>query len=92
MFEKLIQVGIVTGELGRVMESYINIYDIAPWYVINFSPKNVDSMTLYGREQDYSMKLAVCPIGTVRFEYIEPITESIYSDFFKYKRFYNVII
>lgn len=27
------------------------------------------------------MNVAVCPIGNTRFEYIEPISESIYSDF-----------
>jgi len=36
------------------------------------------------------MNVAVCPIGDVRFEYIEPITKSIFSDFYD-DYFENVI-
>lgn len=82
MFNNLIQVGIVTREINRVLDNFTGIYSTGPWYVIRFSPENVESMTLYGKNQDYSMNIAVCPIGDVRFEYIEPITPSIYSDFY----------
>ena len=83
LFTKLIQVGMVTRNISKVIECFTDVYNIGPWYVIKFSPENVDSMTLYGKKQAYSMDLAVCPIGDVRFEYIEPITSSIYSDFYK---------
>jgi hypothetical protein len=82
MFNKLIQVGIVTREIDRILKSFLSIYKVGPWYVIRFSPENVESMTHYGRKQDYSMDITVCPIGDVRFEYIGPITSSIYSDFY----------
>ena len=82
MFKKLIQVGFITKELKRVLDSYINIYNIGPWYLLKFCPGNVKSMTVYGKKQGYEMNVAVCPIGDVRFEYIEPITKSIFTDFY----------
>ena len=82
MFEKLIQVGFVTRELERILDNYINIYNIGPWYLLKFCPENVKSMTVYGKKKGYEMNVAVCPIGDVRFEYIEPLTESIFADFY----------
>ncbi|MHB8280251.1 MAG: VOC family protein [Candidatus Humimicrobiaceae bacterium] len=84
MFKKLIQVGFVTKELKRTLESFSNIYNIGPWYFLKFCAENVKSMTIYGKKQEYAMNVAVCPIGDVRFEYIEPITESIFTDFYDY--------
>jgi methylmalonyl-CoA/ethylmalonyl-CoA epimerase len=83
VFKKLIQVGIVTKDIKKIVKNYNEIYKIGPWYMINFSAKNVDSMTLYGKRQDYSMDLAVCPIGKIRFEYINPVSSSIYEDFYE---------
>ena len=34
------------------------------------------------KKQGYEMNVAVCPVGDVRFEYIEPLTKSIFSDFY----------
>jgi len=81
MFKKLIQVGFVSREPGRILDNYINIYNISPWYILKFCPENVKSMTVYGKKQEYAMNVFVCPIADVRFEYIEPITKSVFSDF-----------
>lgn len=83
IFNKLIQVGFISKQLKRIMDSYINIYNIGPWYLLKFCPQNVHKMEVYGKKQNYEMNVAVCPIGDVRFEYIEPLTESIFSDFYK---------
>lgn len=81
MFKKLMQAGFVSRDLDRVLDNFVNIYNIGPWYLLKFSPENVKSMSVYGKKKKYSMNVAVCPIGDTRFEYIEPITESIFSDF-----------
>ena len=84
MFKKLIQVGFVTKEPERIMNNFSSICNIGPWYFLKFSPQNVKAMKVYGKSQDYEMNVAVCAIGDVRFEYIEPITKSIFSDFYDY--------
>ncbi len=83
MFEKLIQVGFVTKEFDRILKSYTDIYGIGPWYILKFCPENVKLMEIYGKKQDYAMNVAVCPLGDIRFEYIEPLTPSIFSEFYE---------
>ncbi len=82
MFEKLIQVGFISRELDRILKSYTEIYNIGPWYILKFCPDNVQLMEVYGKRQDYAMNVAVCPIADIRFEYIDPVTTSIFSDFY----------
>ena len=82
IFEKLIQVGIVSKDIGRILESYVNIYGIGPWYILKFAPQNVESMTIHNKKQNYSMNVVVCPIDGIRFEYIEPITKSTFTEFY----------
>jgi len=78
LFNNLIQVGMVVKNLKESMAKYLN-YGIGPFYVIRFSPDNVSEMSIYGKRKEYSMNLGVCTIGSVRFELIEPESESIYS-------------
>ena len=82
MFKKLTQVGFVSRELNRILNNFINIYNVGPWYILKFCSKNVKSMTVYGKKQEHAMNVAVCPVGNIRFEYIEPITSSIFADFY----------
>ena len=81
IFNNLIQVGMVVSNLEQSMQKYVYRYGIGPMYVIEFNPGNVSDMYLYGKRKNYSMNLGVSPIGDVRFELIEPISESIYSDY-----------
>jgi len=71
----------VVQNLQESMEKYIYDYGIGPMYVLEFNPNNVSNMYLYGKKKKYSMNLGVSSIGDVRFELIEPITDSIYSDY-----------
>jgi len=81
IFKELIQVGIVVSNLRRSINKYVFKYGVKPWYILKFSPYNVSSMNVRGERRDYSMNIGVCPIGDVRFELIEPLNESIYSEF-----------
>jgi methylmalonyl-CoA/ethylmalonyl-CoA epimerase len=83
LFKNLIQVGIVVGNLKKAMENYSYKYGVKPWYVLKFSPHNVTEMYIDGKRKDYSMNIGVCSIGRVRFELIEPLDKSIYSDWYK---------
>ncbi len=80
LFTSILQVGFVVKNLKKTMDQYIKI-GIGPWYVLKFSPENVENMHIGQNKKDYSMNIGVCPIGDVRFELIEPINESIYSEF-----------
>ena len=82
LFKNLIQVGMVVSDLKKSMEKYIYDFGIGPMYVMKFSSSNVSNMCLHGKRKDYSMNLGVCSIGDVRFELIEPIDGSIYSEYY----------
>lgn len=81
IFKNLIQVGMVVPDLNTSIKKYVYDYNLGPVYVLEFNSKNVQNMQLYGNKKNYSMNLGVCSIGDVRFELIEPISESIYSDY-----------
>jgi len=83
LFKNLIQVGIVVGNLQKTMENYAYNYGVRPWYVLKFGPHNVIEMQSNGKSKDYSMNIGVCPIGNVRFELIEPLDKSIYSEYYQ---------
>ena len=80
LFTKLIQVGMAVKSVKDSIEKYTS-YGIGPWYVLEFNSRIVDNMMLYGKRKDHAMLVAVCPIGDVRFELIEPLTGSIYTDY-----------
>lgn len=80
-FNNLIQVGMVVSDLKKSMKKYVYDYGLGPMYVLEFNQENVHEMYLYGERKNYSMNLGVCNIGDVRFELIEPISSSIYSDY-----------
>ncbi|MCL5071148.1 MAG: VOC family protein, partial [Actinobacteria bacterium] len=83
LFKKLIQVGMVVSNLKRSMYKYVYNYGIGPMYVLKFDSDNVSDMFIYGKRKNYSMNVGVCPIGDIRFELIEPLSDSIYSEFLK---------
>lgn len=80
-FKNLKQVGMIVSNLESSMGKYAYNYGLGPMYVLEFNKENVENMYLYGKKKNYSMNLGVCNIGNVRFELIEPISKSIYSDY-----------
>ena len=80
VFKGVEQVGIIVDDLQAVLKKYVEEYGIGPWYIIKFGPENVKDLNIHGREKDYSMRLALCQIGNIQFELIEPLTESAYTE------------
>jgi methylmalonyl-CoA/ethylmalonyl-CoA epimerase len=55
------------------MRRYSEKLAIAPWSVFTFTPDWIRDMTFRGREQPYSMKLALAQVGDMMYELIEPV-------------------
>ena len=81
LFKKLLQVGTVVSDLEGSMKKYAHDYGIGPMYVLEFNPESVSRMSIHGKSKEYSMNIGVCTIGDIRFELIEPLSDSIYSEF-----------
>lgn len=76
------QVAVVVRDLDRAMERYANEFGIGPWDVYTFSPHWVEGMTFRGKEQPYSMKLALADVGGMMYELIEPMqSPNAYEEF-----------
>jgi catechol 2,3-dioxygenase-like lactoylglutathione lyase family enzyme len=67
------QVAVVVRDLDEAMRRYSEKLAIAPWSVFTFTPDWIREMTFRGREQPYSMKLALAQVGEMMYELIEPV-------------------
>ena len=78
------QVAVVVRDLDASMKRYVEEFGIGPWRVYAFSPDWIRQMTFRGREQGYTMKLALAQLGDVMYELIEPVEgPSSYEEFLK---------
>jgi methylmalonyl-CoA/ethylmalonyl-CoA epimerase len=76
------QVAVVVRDLDEAMEKYTGVFGIGPWDVYTFSPDWISGMTFRGKEQPYTMKLALTQVGDVMYELIEPVDgPSSYEEF-----------
>ncbi len=76
------QVAVVVRDIDAAMEHYTNDLGIGPWAVYTFSPDWIKEMTFRGKEQGYTMKLALAQLGPVMYELIEPVQgPSSYEEF-----------
>ena len=66
------QVAVVVRDLDASMKKYVEEFGIGPWNVYTFSPDWIQ-MTFRGREQGYTMKLALAQVGEMMYELIEPV-------------------
>lgn len=72
-FGSVDQVAVVVRDLDRAMERYVAEFGIEPWSVYTFEPGWIRDMTFRGREQGYTMKLALADANGTMYELIEPV-------------------
>lgn len=76
------QVAVVVADIDRAMERYVEELGIGPWSVYTFSPGWIQDMTFRGKEQGYTMILALAQVGGVMYELIQPVEgPSSYEEF-----------
>ena len=86
MFTKVIQIAFVVRDLDEAIKIYSNIYGIGPWKISEISSKTVDDLYKYDDVTDFAYKVAMCDIGDLEWELVQPLDDkSIYSDFLKEK-------
>ena len=72
-FASVDQVAVVVRDLDASMKSYVEEFGVGPWRVYTFSPDWIEGMTFRGKEQGYSMRLALADLGGMMYELIEPV-------------------
>ena len=86
MFNKVLQVAMVVKNCDEAVKLWADKYGVGPWKIYEFNPDTVSDMIIRGEKVDYAMRLALCDIGGVQWELIEPKDDkSIYAEFLKDK-------
>lgn len=84
IFTKVLQVAVVVKDLETAVKKYADEYGIGPWIIYDFNPQTVKDMIVRDQRVDYAMRLALCDIGGVQWELIEPKDDkSIYAEFLR---------
>jgi methylmalonyl-CoA/ethylmalonyl-CoA epimerase len=80
VFRKIRQVAVVTRDTRGSVKRFSDVLGVGPWEFYDFSPTCCKDMTVDGASTDYAMSLAVCNIGTIQFEFCEPLdNRSLYA-------------
>jgi len=78
------QVCIVVHDLEKSIEHYQKIMGIGPWKVYDFDDSMLKDTTYHGRLAQYGLRAALCMVGSLQLELIQPLGgEKIYTDFLK---------
>lgn len=86
VFKKVLQIAMVVKDCDAAVKTWADDYGIGPWNIYEFNPDTVNDMIIRGQKVDYAMRLALCDIGGVQWELIEPKDDkSIYAEFLKCK-------
>ncbi len=86
LFKKVLQVAMVVKNCDEAVKLWADKYGVGPWKIYEFNSDTVSNMIIRGEKVDYAMRLALCDIGGVQWELIEPKDDkSIYAEFLKDK-------
>lgn len=83
VFTNVLQVAVVVRNLDEAVRRYAEEYGIGPWKIYN-NLKQHKNMMIRDKPASYSMRIALCDIGTVNWELVEPLDEeTIYAEFLR---------
>jgi len=88
MYRKYKLIALVVRDVDKAMEYYWNALGIGPWDVRHFTPSKVRDFYVDGKkiEEDFDFICAVCWVGDVEWELIQPIKgPNIYWRFLEQK-------
>ena len=78
------QVAILVRDLDKTVENYWTLFGIGPWHFYTYAKPLVRQMSYRGSPANYSMRIALSQIGSLRIELIEAKAgDSIYADFIR---------
>jgi methylmalonyl-CoA/ethylmalonyl-CoA epimerase len=85
--KEIVQIGVVVEDIQKEMKRYWDILGLGPWRIHTYGPQTgMTNMTVHGRPQPYSMKLAIAYVGNTMWELIEPLEgPSVYKEFLREK-------
>jgi len=71
--KKILQIGIVVKDIEKSIKTYEEAYGIGPWQRLDSNDSTiVREMKVYGERKSYSLKVAMCNVGDVEIELLQP--------------------
>jgi hypothetical protein len=84
IFTGVTQISIVVDDIHAYMRRYNDDYGIGPWTILRFDGSNTREMKLWGRREDFEIRLAICDCMNVQLELIQPLGENgDYAEFLR---------
>ena len=79
---KVLQIAVAVRDLDAAVRRYADVYGFGPWRMLDCNPSEIRDMRIHGQPREYSMRIALCSLGDVQWELLEPGDEhSIYAEF-----------
>ncbi|GEK85681.1 VOC family protein [Microbacterium aerolatum] len=85
---KIYQIAVVTRDIYRTMDAWIENLKIGPWTVLTFTNETMDYLRVGGEEvtEPYKFLIAISRVGDMEFEIIQPVYgPTIYDAFLNAK-------
>lgn len=81
VFTNVLQVCVVVRDLDKAVRRYADGYGIGPWKMYRFDESHKD-MIVRDQPARFSLRIALCDIGGVNWELIQPLDDrTIYAEF-----------
>jgi hypothetical protein len=76
------QIAEVVADIDKVMKHLYNDFGIGPWDIYEYGPEFVEDSIYRGKPNNQHYKLAVCWVGPIQYELMQPLDGySIYNEF-----------
>lgn len=84
IFEEIIQIAIVVKNLDESLKIFNDEYGIGPWEIYKIDKETTKDMKRNGVEKEFEYIVAMCEMGNIELELVQPIDEnSVYYEFLK---------
>jgi len=82
---KIVQMGIVVNNLEEAMERYYRDFKWGPWGIWNFETPDLTDVYVRGvRVESLGFKIALCVVGSIQIELIQPLYgTTVHTEFLK---------
>jgi catechol 2,3-dioxygenase-like lactoylglutathione lyase family enzyme len=81
---QVLQIAVAVRNLNEAVRRYADHYGIGPWRILDCTPADIQGMQVHGQPREYGMRIALCSLGGVDWELLEPSDEhSIYAEFLR---------
>jgi catechol 2,3-dioxygenase-like lactoylglutathione lyase family enzyme len=81
MYGPVVQIGYLTRDVKDTVRKYSEVFGLGPWVFYKITPYRVKDMTVNGKRKDHSFIFGATSIGDIELEFIQPLDESIYTEY-----------